>query len=230
MTKQKYVVIVDDDSTVREVIAEYLTKKGYEVKAFTDDEGLFSSLTKRIPDLIILDIVLPGMDGFAICNKLKSKEKFSDIPVIILSGQDGEISKVSGLEMGADDYVVKPFSLNELAARIKAILRRGARHGEENVLEVGELIEIDFTKHTVTVEGKRVELTPAEFQILELLASREGQVFSRDRMLEYLWGEEKIVIERTIDVHIRHLREKLGKAGDLIKNVRGVGYKLDMEP
>lgn len=222
----KLIVIVDDDPRMVDMISRSLTKEGFRVKGVSDAVGLFKFLNKEKPDLIILDLMLPDMDGFEICKSLKKKERFSSIPVIILSGKGGEADKVSGLDMGSEDYIVKPCSLNELTARIRAVLRRPGR-GKERKIEVGGMIVIDMLRCEVTVEGKKLKLTPAEFKILEYLSSRKGWVFTRNRILEYLWGEEKIVVGRTIDVHIRHLREKLGKAGKFIQNVRGTGYKLE---
>ncbi len=224
------IAVVDDDPGIVSTITEFLSKQGYRVKGLHDGKALFSYLEKERPDLIILDLVLPGMNGFEICQTLKGKERFSGIPIIILSGKTEEDDKVSGLDLGADDYMIKPFSLNELKSRITAVLRRGGPEEVEEKISVGDILEIDLKKYQVRVKGELVDLTPTEFKILELLSSRRGQVFKRDRILDYLWGEEKVVIERTIDVHIRHLREKLGDAGDFIKNVRGIGYKLEEGP
>ncbi|MFC1480192.1 response regulator transcription factor [Candidatus Omnitrophota bacterium] len=221
------IVIVDDDPGIIDLVSDYFSRNGATVKGFRDSVGLFKYLQNKKPDLIVLDIGLPGMDGFEICKKLKEKERFSAIPIIILSGKGEERDKVSGLDLGADDYVVKPFSLGELEARIRAILRRLSPEEREKKIRVGDTMVIDLPKYQVTVDGVDTGLTPTEFKILELLASRKGQVFTRDRILDYLWGEEKVVVERTIDVHIRHLRTKLGKAEKFIKNVRGIGYKLD---
>lgn len=224
---EKLIVIVDDDPGIVEMLTAYLKKAKFRVRGFSNSQGLFKFLGKEKPDLIILDLGLPGMDGFAICEKLKEKGKFSSIPIIMLSGRKAEVDKISGLNMGSDDYVVKPVSLDELKARINAVLRRQAPGGKDKKIKVGAGIVIDPAKYRVTLNGKKVDLTATEFRILECLSSRKGDVFTRDRILEYLWGEEKIVVDRTIDVHIRHLREKLGKAGKLLKNIRSVGYKLE---
>ncbi len=222
-----FIVIVDDDPGIVKTISTYLVKVGYRAKGFPDAESLFKFLEKEKPDLIILDLMLPDTSGFEICKNLKETERFSSIPIIILSGKTEETDKISGLEIGADDYIVKPFSLKELHARIKAVLRRPGGQEEKKKINVDDIMTIDSQRYEVKVEGEKVDLTPAEFRILEFLASRRGHVFTRDRILDYMWGAEKIVIERTIDVHIRHLREKLGKGGELIKNVRGIGYKLE---
>lgn len=174
-----------------------------------------------------MDLILPGKNGFEICEKLKSKERYSSIPIIILSAKVGEEDKVFCLDIGADDYLSKPFSLKELHSRIKAVLRRYSLQDEDSKIIVSNVMEIDLKRHQVMVCGKKVDLTLTEFKILELLSSKIEQVFSRERILDYLWGEEKVVVERTIDVHVWHLREKLEEAGKLIKNVRGIGYKIE---
>jgi two-component system phosphate regulon response regulator PhoB/two-component system alkaline phosphatase synthesis response regulator PhoP len=225
--QDKVIAIVDDDREIREMVSQYLTKDGFKTKGLDDAESLMSYLEKTMPDLIILDLMLPGMNGFEACKKLREKDRTTAIPIIILSGKAEETDKVSGLDLGADDYVVKPFSMDELSARVRAVLRRKYHDMAENKMEVSKDLTIDLQRYIVTSDGQEVDLTPTEFKILELLASRKSQVFTRDRILDYLWGEEKVVVERTIDVHIRHLREKLGKPGEMIKNVRGIGYKLE---
>jgi len=223
----KLIVVVDDDPDVAMMLDLNLGEQGYKFKSILNAKDLFEFLNKEMPDLILLDLMLPDMNGFEICKALKEKDRFSSIPVIIISGKDEERDKVSGLGIGADDYIVKPFSTNELEARIRAVLRRHGVEGEEKKIEVGGIIVIDLLRYEVTADGVKVDLTATEFRILECLSSRKGTVFTRDRILEYLWGGEKIVVDRTIDVHIKHLREKLGRAGELIKNIRGVGYKIE---
>jgi two-component system phosphate regulon response regulator PhoB/two-component system alkaline phosphatase synthesis response regulator PhoP len=171
--------------------------------------------------------MLPDTDGLDICKELKKKDSSSSIPIIMLTAKGEETDKILGLELGADDYVTKPFSPKELVARVKAVLRRQSREEETKRIELPDKVVIDLEKYEVTSAGKKVDLTTTEFRILQLLASKKGFVYTRDHILDYLWGEEKAVIDRTIDVHIRHLREKLGKAARCIKNVRGVGYKLE---
>ena len=223
----KLIAVVDDEPDITKTVCDYLNSNGFDARGFHDGEKFFEFLNKEIPDLAILDLNLPGISGFDICKKLKEKEKFASIPIIILSANTEEPSKVFGLDIGVDDYMTKPFSLNELKSRIQAVLRRGNQPEEEEIVKIGDKIEMDLKKHEVKVDGKKIELTPAEFRILEYLSSRKGQAFTRDRILDYLWGEEKVVVERTIDVHIRHLREKLGQASSCIVNVRGYGYKID---
>ena len=224
----KIIAVVDDDPDVLKVLAFHLTRADYKVEELLDAKSLFSFLNKTVPDLIVLDIGLPDMDGFDVCKKLKKNERLASIPIIMLTGRAEEMHKVLGLELGADDYIVKPFSANELAARVKAVLRRHGGEKKPKKIRVDSRIMIDLERHEVTMNGKVIELTPVEFKILTLLSSHKGNVFTRENILEHLWGEEKIVVDRTIDVHIRHLREKLGKAASIIKNVRGVGYKLEV--
>jgi two-component system phosphate regulon response regulator PhoB/two-component system alkaline phosphatase synthesis response regulator PhoP len=171
--------------------------------------------------------MLPDTDGLELCKTLKKKDTFAAIPVIMLTAKGEETDKILGLELGADDYVTKPFSPKELVARVKAVLRRQVRKVESKKIEIAGRVIIDLEKFEVTAKGKKIDLTTTEFRILQLLASRKGYVFTRDNILNYLWGDEKAVVDRTIDVHIRHLREKLGSAAALIKNIRGVGYKLE---
>ncbi len=225
--ENKYILMVDDEQDVIQTVATFLTPRGYTVNGANDSTGFFDLLEKDTPDLVLLDIKLPGDDGVTICKKMKDRDKFSDIPVIMLSANDAENDKVNGLDIGADDYVTKPFSLQELHARIRAVLRR--KDGVQNIIDVNDEIKMNIEKCEVTVNGENIELTSAEFRILEFLACRKGKVFSRDRILDYLWGEEKIVVARTVDVHIRHIREKLGKYSDIIQNVRGFGYKVSAE-
>lgn len=225
--EDKYILIVDDEKEIVSAVISFLIKEGYKAKGFNDAQSLFKFLEKKIPDLIILDFMLPDINGFEICKKIKETDRFSSIPVIFLTGNASEVSKVSGLDLGADDYIVKPFSLDELGARIRAVLRRNFPDTYAEEINVTKRLVMDLKKHQVKVDGNRIDLTPAEFKILELLSSRKGQVFPRDRILDYLWGEEKVVVERTIDVHVRHLREKLGEIGHIIKNVRGIGYTLE---
>ncbi len=225
--KDKLIIIVDDDPEMLSSVADCLKHEGFNAKGFPGAEELFDFLEKETPDLVILDVMLPGMNGFEICRKIKKDEKYKGIPIIMLTGMHRETDKVSGLDLGADDYVVKPFSIEELNARIRAILRRQGKEAPEEKINIGSILEIDLKRYQVRLNGAEIELTLAEFKILALLASIKGQVFSREKILEHLWGQEKIVIERTVDVHIRHLREKLGEASRFIKNVRGVGYKID---
>ena len=221
------IVLVDDEPDIVELVSLHLKKSGFEVKGFQDADTFYRFIETNCPDLIILDLMLPDTDGLEICKSLRRKEDFSSIPIIMLTAKDEEMDKILGLELGADDYVTKPFSPKELVARVKAVLRRQSRKEETKRIELGNKVVIDLEKYVVTAEDKKIDLTTTEFRIIQLLASKKGFVFTRDNILDYLWGEEKAVIDRTVDVHIRHLREKLGNAAHCIKNVRGIGYKLE---
>ncbi len=227
MDTKKHVTIVDDESDIIELITLHLTRAGIRSDGFLDAASFLSFLEESTTDLIILDLMLPDADGFDVCKDLRRNEKFSSIPIIMLTAKGEETDKILGLELGADDYVTKPFSPKELVARVKAVLRRGEQEEEFKKLTVGGILELDLQKYRVSIQEKPVDLTSTEFKILKLLASKKGWVFSRAQILEYLWGHEKAVLDRTVDVHIRNLRQKLGKASNFIKNIRGVGYKLE---
>jgi DNA-binding response OmpR family regulator len=221
------VAVVDDEPDIVELVSINLEKAGYEVVKFGDAEGFFKSLGKRLPDIVLLDLMLPDMDGLEICKSLRSDDRWASLPVIMLTARSDETDKVLGLELGADDYVTKPFSPRELVARVKAVLRRKTADTGTRKVRIGGMLMIDSDRYEVRVRGRKIELTPTEFRILRFMGSNRGRVFSREQILDHLWGHEKAVIDRTVDVHIRNLREKLGKAASLIKNVRGVGYKIE---
>jgi len=224
----KRIAIIEDEPDIIELVSVNLKKANFQVEGFENAESFFRSLKIRQPDLIILDLMLPDMDGYEVCKVLKSQKKYVSIPIIMLTARAEETEKILGLELGADDYVTKPFSPKELVARVKAVLRRHGPKTDENIhLNIGEKIFIDTEKLEVTVNNKKIDLTSTEFKILNLLASKKGFVFSREAILEHLWGNEKIVIDRTVDVHIKHLRQKLGEAAVFIKNIRGMGYKIE---
>ncbi len=232
----RLIAIIDDEPDIVELVSIHLKKAMFKVKGFSDAEGLYRFLglsdghrqeSEQVPDLIILDLMLPDADGIEICKNLKKNDKYSSIPIIMLTAKGEETDKILGLEFGADDYVTKPFSPRELVARVKAVLRRREKIDESGKLDIGGILIIDIEKHEVAVEGQKIELTSTEFRILKLFVSNKNKVFSRYDILDYLWGDEKIVLDRTIDVHIKNLRDKLGKAGQLIKNIRGIGYKLE---
>lgn len=223
----KLIFVIDDEPDIVELVTIHLKKAMFKVKGFSDAESFYRFLDEKIPDLIILDLMLPDADGLEICKYLKKEDKFSSIPIIMLTAKGDETDKILGLEFGADDYVTKPFSPRELVARVKAVLRRRQKVEESGKLEIGGILTIDPASYEVVVEGRKIELTTTEFRILKLLLSKKSKVFSRYDILDHLWGDEKIVLDRTIDVHIRNLRDKLGKAGQFIKNIRGIGYKLE---
>jgi two-component system phosphate regulon response regulator PhoB/two-component system alkaline phosphatase synthesis response regulator PhoP len=222
-----HIAVVDDEPDIIHLVSIHLKKAGFMVDGYHDGDSFMRSLPRRTPGLVILDLMLPGMDGFEVCRMLRRDPATSSIPVIMLTAKGHETDKVEGLELGADDYVTKPFSPRELVARVKAVLRRTGR-AEPETLALGDLITIDPERFEVKVKDGIVVLTPVEFKILHLLARNQGKVFTRDRILDHLWGNEKAVLDRTVDVHIKNLREKLGDAGDIIRNVRGVGYKLQV--
>lgn len=224
---QKLVAIVDDEEDILELVALHLQKAGFKTKEFEDGSSFFKFIKNNTPDIVILDLMLTDSDGFEICKYLKKEEKFSSIPVIMLTARSEEMDKILGLELGADDYVTKPFSPRELVARVKAVLRRDEKVHVSHKIKIGDILEIDLLKYEIVVEEQRVELTSTEFKILKLLSERKGWVYSRDQILEYLGSQDKHVLDRTVDVHIKNLREKLGPAGKFIKNIRGIGYKLD---
>jgi DNA-binding response OmpR family regulator len=220
------IVALDDEADILELLKVGLERAGYRFEGFQDAEDLYRFLARQKPSLILLDLMLPGTDGLEVCRYIRRSEELAGVPVIMLTARGDESDKVVGLELGADDYVTKPFSMKELIARIRAVLRRPGGGEPARRIHVGPLL-MDLDKFEVLVAGSRVEVTATEFKILQLLASRRGRVFTRDQILDFLWGTEKAVIDRTVDVHIRNLREKLGEAGSLIKNIRGVGYKLE---
>ena len=227
MKKQPYIAIVDDEQDIVELISYNLKRENYKTMEFFEGEKFLRFVEKKHFDLVILDLMLPGVDGLEICRRMKSNEILSDIPIIMITAKDSEADRVVGLEIGADDYIVKPFSVRELIARVKAVLRRVERKTvEKNVLEVEDLL-IDRDKYLVKIKGKIIDLTPTEFRILYILFSKPGRVFGRETLLEKLWGMDKIVLDRTIDVHIVKLRKKLGKYGKYIKSIRGIGYKVE---
>lgn len=229
----KYISIVDDEEDIVELVSLHLKKNYYKTLEFYSAKSFFASLKERIPDLVILDLMLPDMDGIDICKQLKSDRKYKNIPIIMLTAKQDEIDRIIGLEIGADDYVTKPFSPRELVARVKAVLRRPNIDNNDvenkSILNIDGLIYIDLLKYEVyDNKNNKIFLTIKEFNLLKTFIQKRGWVFSREKLLNKIWGEV-IVIDRTIDVHINHLRKKLGKVGELIKNVRGIGYKLDNE-
>ncbi|MGB9771547.1 MAG: response regulator transcription factor [Candidatus Kapaibacteriota bacterium] len=220
------IAVVEDESDILELVSLHLRKHNFKVREFYDISSFYRYLNTEHPDLIILDLMLPDADGMEVCKKLKLDDNFKHIPIIILTARSDEMEKVLGLELGADDYVTKPFSPRELVARVKAVLRRDRKEEQPNVVTFADILKVDFKKFEVFVNDIKVDLTPSEFKILALLLKRKGWVFTRENILDELGSSEKGVLDRTVDVHIKNLREKLGPAGSFIKNVRGVGYKI----
>jgi two-component system phosphate regulon response regulator PhoB/two-component system alkaline phosphatase synthesis response regulator PhoP len=223
----KLIAVIDDEPDIRELVTLHLKRAGFQVEAFERADSFLRFLDSNKPELVVLDLMLPDADGLDICKFMRKHDTYSQIPIIMLTAKGEETDRILGLELGADDYVTKPFSPRELVARVKAVLRREIKPDAGETLSIAGKISIDPGKHEVRLKGERIDLTSTEFRILQLLASKKGWVFSRDQILDFLWGQEKAVLDRTIDVHIKHLREKLGEAAYLIKNVRGVGYKLE---
>jgi two-component system phosphate regulon response regulator PhoB len=224
MAKGK-ILIVEDDRDIVEMVRYNLKEQGYETISASNGQKGVELAKSQHPDLIILDIMMPVMDGFEACRALKNDNTTADIPIIILSAKSQETDKVVGLELGADDYVTKPFSPRELIARIRAILRRGRAELPASRLKRDNIV-IDSTKHKVTVSGEEISLTFTEFKILEFMARRPGIVLSRYRILDAVAGDDTIVCDRTVDAHVKSLRRKLGTAKHYIETVRGAGYRF----
>ncbi|MDD3715656.1 MAG: response regulator transcription factor [Candidatus Marinimicrobia bacterium] len=224
------IAVVDDEKSILELTSIHLKKFGFKVAVFTTAHDYLEFIEKTTPDVTILDLMLPDMDGMDLCKQLRRDQKYDHMPIIILSGRIDESDTILGLEMGADDYVKKPFSPKELAVRVKNVIRRRNTQPQaaKNEINIKNKIVIDIDRYEVRVEGNVVPVTPTEYRILKMLAEKEGNVLKREEILYNLWGNEKIVVDHTVDVHIKHLREKLGKYATLVKNVRGVGYKLDI--
>lgn len=217
------ILIIEDESDVADLLALNLRKAGFKTSAAVDGASGLQKARDDRPDFIILDLMLPKMSGLEVCKILKSDTATSAIPILMLTAKAEEIDRIVGLEFGADDYVTKPFSPREVMLRIRAVLRRGEK--PEETLRAGS-ISVDPARHQVRVNGKLVHLTSLEFKLLRTLIQRRGRVQDRDRLLNEVWGYESAIDTRTVDTHVRRLREKLGKAGDAIETVRGFGYRL----
>lgn len=216
---------VDDDNTIRDIEVYTLTQTGFEAKGFADGLSMLEALKTEKPELIVLDIMLPGKDGVEILKEIRSNPDTRKIPVIMATAKGTEMDKIQGLDTGADDYLVKPFGVMEMVARIKAVLRRCESDEKEETLTIGE-ITLSDKEHLVTVNGEKVVLTFKEFEILKLFMQSPGIVFSRDKLLSEVWGIDYLGESRTVDMHIKTLRQKLGIAGSFIETVIGVGYKM----
>jgi DNA-binding response OmpR family regulator len=219
--------ILEDEQDIAELVAINLHKSGYNAKIFNKADSFISNLKNHVPDLLILDLMLPDMDGLEVCKYIRSKSEYATLPIIMLTAKSDELDRIIGLELGADDYVPKPFSPRELVARVKAVLRREIKAHEETRISINEILDFDSRKHEVFVSGQKIEITTTEFRILALLVSRIGWVFSRQQILDVIDPTDKGILDRTVDVHIKNLREKLMDAGKFIKNIRGIGYKFE---
>ncbi len=219
---------IEDDRNIRELVVYTLQSTGVSAVGFEDGKQFFKSLSEETPELILLDIMLPGEDGITILRKLKSSPDTKDIPVIMVTAKGSEYDKVKGLDLGADDYVTKPFGMMELVSRIKAVLRRSGKSDKEDSSELSvDGIVMNIKKHQVTAAGENVTLTFKEYELLKRLMQHPGMVMTRDALLEDIWGYDFDGETRTVDVHIRTLRQKLGSCGEQIKTVRGVGYRIE---
>jgi two-component system alkaline phosphatase synthesis response regulator PhoP len=224
------VLVIDDEKDLIELVRYNLEKEGFRVLAALDGEAGMSIATEESPDAVVVDVMLPGIDGLDVCRRLRSSSKTSQIPVIMLTAKSSESDRIVGLELGADDYVTKPFSPRELAARLKAVLRRasGQHRQAAELIRHGELV-IDPERHVVTCGDSAAELTATEFRLLLLLATRPGRVFSRNEIINATLGRDVTVLDRTVDVHVVSLRRKLGECGRWIETVRGFGYRFAEE-
>ncbi len=219
------IYIIEDDTDIREMESYALANSGFEAAGFSGSAGFFKAVHERLPDLVLLDIMLPDEDGLSILRRLRADDRTKQVPVIMVTAKTTEIDKVKALDMGADDYITKPFGIMELVSRVKALLRRAAPHGEGEVLSYGA-ITMDNKKRAVTVAGTSCELTYKEYELLKLLLKNVGIVLTREKMMDKVWGFDYQGETRTVDMHIKTLRQKLGDAGSAIKTVRHVGYKL----
>lgn len=216
---------VEDDNAIRDLMVYTLKASGFEAQGFESDTGFWNAMKNRMPELVILDVMLPGEDGLTILEKLRSSPVTADIPIIMATAKGSEYDKVVGLDSGADDYLVKPFGMMEMISRIKAVLRRSGNR-QPLILTCGK-IKLDEKKHIVLVNEKSISLTLKEFEILKLFMENMGQVFTRDKLLSLVWGIDFMGETRTVDVHIGTLRTKLNGEGKYIQTVRGVGYKME---
>ncbi|MDU1411651.1 MAG: response regulator transcription factor [Clostridium sp.] len=229
MKMEKTILVVDDEVHIQELIKFNLSKNGFQV--ITADNGIdaLRIAEDEKPDLILLDLMIPGIDGLEVCKKIRRNSSIESIPIIMITAKGEELDKILGLELGADDYITKPFSVRELVARVKAMLRRTSLKQEESKMRFGN-ISIDFQKHEVFRNNARVELTLKEFELLEILIKNKGKVMTRDFLLDKIWGYEYVGETRTVDVHVRHLRQKIeedDKNPIYIQTIRGIGYKFN---
>ena len=217
---------VEDDVNIREIELDTLQSMGFETAGFADGRAFFAALDKQLPELVLLDVMLPDLDGIQILKMLRQRARTKDIPVIMATARGAEFEKIQALDSGADDYLAKPFSMMEMAARVKAVLRRTKKPDDESRITLGGLT-IDKLGHQVLLNGQTLDLTLKEYELLLLLCRSRGRAFSREQILDVVWGTNYDGETRTVDVHIKTLRQKLGAMGEIIKTVRGVGYKVE---
>ena len=217
---------VEDDPSIREIEVYALHSTGLEARGFADGAEFWEALEKEQPELVILDVMLPGEDGVAILKRMRADERYRDIPVIMATARSTEFDKVQSLDLGADDYITKPFGMMEMVSRVKAVLRRSQPKQTAALLKLDGLT-LDENQHTVTIDGQRITLTYKEYELLRLFLSHPGMAFSREQLLQTVWNTDYAVETRTVDMHIRTLRQKLGDYGRYIETIRGVGYRLE---
>nr|WP_286207939.1 response regulator transcription factor [Clostridium caldaquaticum] len=224
------ILIVDDEEHIQELIKFNLENNGYRVICASNGMEALKLAKSEKPDLVLLDLMLPGIDGYDVCKEIRRENSISNMPIIMITAKSEELDKILGLELGADDYMTKPFSVRELLARVKALLRRTSTQAIDMSYKFDN-ITVDFEKHEVTKEGKKIDLTLKEFEVLELLIKNKGRVITREFLLDKVWGYEYIGETRTVDVHIRHLRQKIevdDKCPKYIETIRGVGYRFNV--
>ena len=217
---------VEDDSSIRDIEVYALTSTGFEAKGFEDGDSFWDALQTEQPDLVVLDVMLPGKDGVTLLKMMKNSPEFCEIPVIMATAKGSEYDKIQSLDLGADDYLVKPFGIMEMVSRVKAVLRRCKPVKQTNLLKISGLV-LNPDEHTVEIDGERVILTYKEYELLHLFLSQPGIAFTREQLLSSVWNTEYMGETRTVDMHIRTLRQKLGNYGHIIETVRNVGYRLE---
>lgn len=220
---------VEDDAAIRDIEIYALQSTGFEAKGFADGAAFWNALQTDRPELVVLDVMLPGMDGIELLRKIRSDARISDLPVIMATAKGTEYDKIQSLDLGADDYVVKPFGVMELVSRIKAVLRRCKGSSVQKLLKLDGLA-LNLDEHTVSIDGERVQLTYKEHELLRLFLSHPGIAFTREQLFSEVWGESYVGETRTLDMHIRTLRQKLGSYSKYIETVRNVGYRLEAQP
>jgi len=220
---------VEDDATIRDIEVYALRSTGFEARGFEDSASFWDALQHERPQLVVLDVMLPGTDGVELLKKIRASSKFGDLPVVMATAKGAEYEKIRSLDLGADDYVVKPFGVMELISRIRAVLRRYRPVKSENVLKMGGIV-LHLDERTLTVDGERVQVTYKEFELLRLFIDHPGMAFTRDQLFSDVWGMDYAGETRTVDMHIRTLRQKLGRYGELIETVRRVGYRMEKIP
>ena len=221
---------VEDDLSIRDIEVYTLNSTGFKAEGYADAKSFFEAVEKIIPELLILDIMLPGEDGINILRKIRGNSKTKDIPVIMATAKGSEYDKITALDLGADDYLVKPFGMMEMVSRVRAVLRRSGTDKKDTSIYTNDILSINTDEHTVMIDDERIQLTLKEYEVLTIMMTHPGMVFTRDKLLENIWGIDYDGETRTVDVHVRTLRQKLGVCGEMIETVRGVGYRMEVKP